>query len=34
MTALATINAGRLGAIYPANAGTLEYSREEAVTHR
>lgn len=32
MTATATINAGRLGAIYPANAGTLEYSREEAVT--
>lgn len=28
MTATATINAG----IYPANAGTLEYSREEAVT--
>lgn len=32
MTATATINAGRLGAIYPASAGTLEYSREEAVT--
>lgn len=32
MTATATINTGRLGAIYPANAGTLEYSREEAVT--
>ena len=32
MTATATINAGRFGAIYPANAGTLEYSREEAVT--
>ena len=32
MTATATINTGLLGAIYPANAGTLEYSREEAVT--
>ncbi len=32
MTATATVNAGRLGAIYPASAGTLEYSREEAVT--
>lgn len=32
MTATATIKAGRLGAIYPASAGTLEYSREEAVT--
>lgn len=31
MTATATVNTGS-GAVYPASAGTLEYSREEAVT--
>ena len=32
MSATATINAGSAGTIFPASSGTLEYSREEAVT--
>lgn len=32
MTATATVNAGDAGTVYPSNSGTLEYSREEAVT--
>lgn len=32
MMATATVNAGETGEIYPADSGTLEYSREEAVT--
>ena len=32
MTATATVSAGSAGTVYPAGSGTLEYSREEAVT--
>ncbi|WP_373162933.1 HlyD family efflux transporter periplasmic adaptor subunit [Agathobaculum sp. Marseille-P7918] len=32
MVATATISAGNAGTVYPAESGTLEYSREEAVT--
>ena len=32
MAATATISAGSAGTIFPSNSGTLEYSREEAVT--
>ncbi|MGO5029864.1 HlyD family efflux transporter periplasmic adaptor subunit [Candidatus Agathobaculum pullicola] len=32
MVATATISAGSAGEVYPAESGTLEYSREEAVT--
>lgn len=32
MTATATVSAGSAGTVYPAESGTLEYNREEAVT--
>lgn len=32
MTATATVSAGSAGAVFPAESGTLEYGREEAVT--
>ena len=32
MVATATVSAGEAGTVYPAESGTLEYSREEAVT--